>query len=565
MRLPFVGRATWTTYPEHEPQARDIAPSGPGAWDGTVRAAASGQVTFSGAFPQPCSYSTNGDEQQVIIKHMINGIAYYSQYDHFSSRSVVKDQWVSAGDPIGFYGSSGCTSNGSGGSFAHLHFQVKQGTTPINVDDLACAPNCTVVGPPVVTDRDGDGIPDASDACPDAREDFDGDRDTDGCPDIFRDFSAYSSSGVGQVAGYAMESTGVITAIGGAPPVTSSGVWNWEIARAIATLPGQARGYVLDGYGGLHPFGGAPVISDGPYWPDWDIARDVVLRPDGVSGYVLDGFGGIQSFGGAPVISDGPYWSGFDIARGIALRADGQSGYVLDGYGGVHAFGGAPGFRNGPYWPGWDIARAIVIRSDGASGYVLDGFGGINSFNNAPGLAPGGYWDGSDRARSIALSPGLQWGAVVLTTSGPALYSAVFQGDADYDGIADVSDNCPSVANFDQLNTDANNRALQRGGADGLGDACDGDRDGDGYTDAREAGLGRDALTYCAIMRADVNRADGSGDGYVNVIDLQHVAQLLNLPPPGHEDQNGDGVVNVIDLQRMASPAILGHAVTECP
>ncbi len=32
-------------------------------------------------------------------------------------------------------------------------------------------------------DRDGDGIPDNSDACPDAPEDFDGFADTDGCPD----------------------------------------------------------------------------------------------------------------------------------------------------------------------------------------------------------------------------------------------------------------------------------------------------------------------------------------------------------------------------------------------
>jgi OOP family OmpA-OmpF porin len=36
-------------------------------------------------------------------------------------------------------------------------------------------------------DRDGDGIPDASDQCPDRPEDFDGFEDTDGCPDIDND------------------------------------------------------------------------------------------------------------------------------------------------------------------------------------------------------------------------------------------------------------------------------------------------------------------------------------------------------------------------------------------
>jgi hypothetical protein len=34
-----------------------------------------------------------------------------------------------------------------------------------------------------VTDRDGDGIPDAVDRCPDDAEDRDGFQDADGCPD----------------------------------------------------------------------------------------------------------------------------------------------------------------------------------------------------------------------------------------------------------------------------------------------------------------------------------------------------------------------------------------------
>jgi len=41
-------------------------------------------------------------------------------------------------------------------------------------------------GPPPA-DRDGDGIPDAQDACPDRPEDFDGFEDGDGCPDIDND------------------------------------------------------------------------------------------------------------------------------------------------------------------------------------------------------------------------------------------------------------------------------------------------------------------------------------------------------------------------------------------
>ncbi len=55
---------------------------------------------------------------------------------------------------------------------------------------VACGPE-VVVAPanheiriaPVVTDRDGDGIPDDRDRCPKAPEDFDAYQDEDGCPD----------------------------------------------------------------------------------------------------------------------------------------------------------------------------------------------------------------------------------------------------------------------------------------------------------------------------------------------------------------------------------------------
>lgn len=51
--------------------------------------------------------------------------------------------------------------------------------------------------------------------------------------------------------------------------------------------------------------------------------------------------------------------------------------------------------------------------------------------------------------------------------------------DADNDGIPDAQDNCPNIANNDQLNNDA----------DAQGDVCDDDDDNDGLTDAFEISI----------------------------------------------------------------------------
>jgi hypothetical protein len=129
--------------------------------------------------------------------------------------------------------------------------------------------------------------------------------------------------------------------------------------------------------------------------------------------------------------------------------------------------------------------------------------------------------------------------------------------DADGDGVPDSADNCVNTPNPDQLNTDADNAALSRAGADALGDACDDDDDGDGYTDAQEIELGTDPLAYCAIMRADVN-----GDGIVNVIDYELLSPRIGTSG-GRFEQNGDGVIDEVDLFIVG--ALDQRRVTECP
>lgn len=71
--------------------------------------------------------------------------------------------------------------------------------------------------------------------------------------------------------------------------------------------------------------------------------------------------------------------------------------------------------------------------------------------------------------------------------------------DADGDGVADASDNCPVAPNPDQANADG----------DGLGDACDPDDDNDGVLDGAD---------NCPVV-ANPDQADLDGDGLGNVCD----------------------------------------------
>jgi subtilisin family serine protease len=132
--------------------------------------------------------------------------------------------------------------------------------------------------------------------------------------------------------------------------------------------------------------------------------------------------------------------------------------------------------------------------------------------------------------------------------------------DLDCDSTVDGSDNCPSARNAGQENVDAGNTALNRAGADGLGDACDDDIDGDGYTNAQEAALGKDAAAYCAAMRADVD-----ADGVVTILDLSRAAVKFgqSMPPaPVRLGQDADSTISILDLSRMAN--VFGGSVSSC-
>ena len=89
------------------------------------------------------------------------------------------------------------------------------------------------------------------------------------------------------------------------------------------------------------------------------------------------------------------------------------------------------------------------------------------------------------------------------------------------------------------------------------------DTDGDGYTDDEEIALGKDPLTYCAVMRADIN-----GSGVVDGLDLAVFAQSFTLtvpPAPARVDQSHppDGKIDGIDLAAFAG--VFSEHVDVCP
>ncbi len=136
--------------------------------------------------------------------------------------------------------------------------------------------------------------------------------------------------------------------------------------------------------------------------------------------------------------------------------------------------------------------------------------------------------------------------------------------DTDGDFWADNGDNCPTVANNDQNNTDAANTNANRPGADTFGDPCDGDIDGDGYTNTQETSLitgPENPTLYCNIMRADLD-----GDRAVSILDLTLAANKFTqtIPPaPDRYRQDADFSISILDLTRMAN--VFTQNVSACP
>jgi hypothetical protein len=107
--------------------------------------------------------------------------------------------------------------------------------------------------------------------------------------------------------------------------------------------------------------------------------------------------------------------------------------------------------------------------------------------------------------------------------------------DTDGDGVANDDDNCPTVPNTNQKNTDRENENLQDYPAgDDFGDACDDNDDNDGWSDDIEIKVGTDPLNPNSFP------ADADNDGEPDLLD-----NCPTTPNPGQQDgDTPDGIVS---------------------
>jgi len=123
-------------------------------------------------------------------------------------------------------------------------------------------------------------------------------------------------------------------------------------------------------------------------------------------------------------------------------------------------------------------------------------------------------------------------------------------GDADCDGVLDAVDNCPSVYNPDQKNSDGGRRPagsqIPGGWAsnpaqDRLGDACDPDNDNDALPDSDEN------ESMCPFRLTGDSDGDRSLDGY-EVSQGKNACSVASKPAcSGIPDSDGDGFSDCVE------------------
>ncbi len=162
-------------------------------------------------------------------------------------------------------------------------------------------------------------------------------------------------------------------------------------------------------------------------------------------------------------------------------------------------------------------------------------------------------WSRAPERTNVQIRAALQAGALDLGAPGrdnsfgfgvvqaQASFLAL-SGDADNDGVANESDNCPTVGNAGQVDTDA----------DGIGDLCDIDVDGDGMSDEYETANGLNPLLADGL-------GDRDNDGFSNLSEFYASTSSTNASSTPQAPQQPQLVAAVLPSSRSAQ---VGQSVT---
>jgi hypothetical protein len=181
------------------------------------------------------------------------------------------------------------------------------------------------------------------------------------------------------------------------------------------------------------------------------------------------------------------------------------------------------------------------------------------------------------------------WSDVGSATDAGETFVFLAEPDADGDGVTDSSDNCPTVYNPDQTNTDAapiDNGPVVAGddvtvpNGDSLGDACDDDDDNDRLSDADEASAGTDphnrdtdgdrVIDGAELLLGSNPLDPGSKPSCVGITDADHDCLAASVEAifgssDNKRDTDGDGISDGVEVKGWGtSPTVRNSDGDRC-